>query len=90
MTTQGEELNKLKENGVVIHTFYLGKAQQNFRKISEQTGGDSIKFPNGRRDASDILSNVIAKNTMKIGDKKLDAIGIKNAGLQVEFEKRYT
>ena len=71
----------LVDKGIPINSFYIGKSQSQFKTLSERTNGKAREFPEGRHNASEILSNFFVESIMKIGDKKLGEMGIKNAGL---------
>ena len=71
----------LVDKGIPINSFYIGKSESQFKALSERTNGKARVFPEGRRDASNKMSNFFVESIMKIADHKLDAIGVKNAGL---------
>ena len=89
-TTQEAEIQIFKKNECPVHTCYMGHAKNAFNKISQQTKGEYIEFPLGKPNASDIMSNLLVKNILILGEKKLASIGIKNTGLVAEFHARYS
>jgi len=59
-THYSEELGKLKDKGIKVHTFYLAnRARQNFEEIANESGGKSQALDVNGKQGSEMLAEIL-------------------------------
>jgi hypothetical protein len=90
MTFYKDELQKLKNNNIPVHAFYLDNgARSNFEEIARETGGKCESLNINSSMGSDILTNVVTEQILNsIGQARGKGDELVNA-YRSKFSKSY-